>query len=617
MKKNLHLIIANIFIYTFVFILAFLFISVCRVSALSKGETLYSSGETFYYGTGTFLTSPNYEYLSIDTSYNWSDLYINFPQFPKGRYLFTLTYNSSQDIYDSVVAYSTIPSGCTLDGSANVVNETEFTKVANGYMICPNGSTNSPAFKINLIMPELNSSVSLRAKGELFMVDDLSTSNQFDDSNIINNQNQNKDEIINNQNSNTDKITENQSQNTDKIIENQDKNKQDIIDNQNQLNEDTYYDCEDNLTIGNYAKSPYKSQTSMHYMTDFDTKETIPFDTNETKFTVAYDLSNISKNQVTDVILRFTNGLEKSSNGRIYGTEYHTITIPLKTYLQQNPSASGWIYFTYDIPKFDNPREHIYVFNQTYYLVVKDWSSIPHYMIYPGTSKTNKFVSYLTPQVNNKVCKNKLDSQLEKQDETNKKLDEQNETSKGILGKIGDLFNEIINLPKKLIELLLEVLKSLFIPSDDYFTNKFNEIKELVESNLGVLAYPLTIAIDTFEFMLTIEDTGSYVISWPNVVVPNFNFVIIPAGSFDLSIVLQNGFVNMAHSLYMTFVSAYLILSFVKFCQNKYADMFGGDYDNTDYMIVEDSIVDVYENDDGSKKYVNHRERRYKVGDDE
>ena len=120
----------------------------------------------------------------------------------------------------------------------------------------------------------------------------------------------------------------------------------------------------------------------------------------------------------------------------------------------------------------------------------------------------------------------------------------------------------------------------------------------------------------SFEFLLTVNDTGSYVISWNDITVPNFEeYVIIKKGSFDLSDLLKNFWIKMAHTLYMTFVSAYLLLAFFKFCNNKYSDMFGGDYDNTDYIVVEESIVDVHETENG-KRYVNHKERRYKVSDE-
>jgi len=174
---------------------------------------------------------------------------------------------------------------------------------------------------------------------------------------------------------------------------------------------------------------------------------------------------------------------------------------------------------------------------------------------------------------------------------------------------IGNFFSNLLNG-------ILDGLKALFIPDDDYFTNKFDELTDKVENKMGVLAYPLTITIRTFEFLLTVNDTGSYVISWNDITVPNFEeYVIIKKGSFDLSDLLKNFWIKMAHTLYMTFVSAYLLLAFFKFCNNKYSDMFGGDYDNTDYIFVEESIVDVHETENG-KRYVNHKERRYKVSDE-
>lgn len=237
-----------------------------------------------------------------------------------------------------------------------------------------------------------------------------------------------------------------------------------------------------------------------------------------------------------------------------------------------------------------------------------------------GSATIDKSTGNVTNGSFNTTINNQTDTiinnQNKNQQETNEKLEQVNDTNKSILDTIKGVFTAIIELPKKLVELLIEGLKSLFIPSDDFFSNKFDELTQNVEKKMGVLAYPLTITIETFQFLLTVEDTGSYIITWPDVVVPNFDFVIISSGSFELSIILENGWINMAHNLYMIFVSTYLLLSFFKFCNNKYSDMFGGDYDNTDYVIVEDSIVDVHDNEDGSKRYVNHKERRYKVGDE-
>lgn len=173
------------------------------------------------------------------------------------------------------------------------------------------------------------------------------------------------------------------------------------------------------------------------------------------------------------------------------------------------------------------------------------------------------------------------DKVISSQDKTTAAVKENNETNKSILQKI-------IELPGNIINLLIEALKSLFIPEDDYFTNKFNEIRDLTNSKLGILGYPFTLVIDTLEFFLTIEDSGSYVIKWEDIYVPNFeNSIIIPAGYYDLSSVLENKYIKIAHDLYLVFINALLILSFIKLCKNKYSSIFGGDYDNSFYLGVD------------------------------
>lgn len=59
-------------------------------------------------------------------------------------------------------------------------------------------------------------------------------------------------------------------------------------------------------------------------------------------------------------------------------------------------------------------------------------------------------------------------------------IKENTETNKSILGKIGDILSYINPFSenffgKKLIDLLIEGLKSLFVPSDDFFSNWFDD----------------------------------------------------------------------------------------------------------------------------------------------
>lgn len=51
------------------------------------------------------------------------------------------------------------------------------------------------------------------------------------------------------------------------------------------------------------------------------------------------------------------------------------------------------------------------------------------------------------------------------------------------------MFNAIISIPQKIIELLVEALKSLFIPKDGFFTSNFNDFKDKISIKLGFATY--------------------------------------------------------------------------------------------------------------------------------
>lgn len=85
------------------------------------------------------------------------------------------------------------------------------------------------------------------------------------------------------------------------------------------------------------------------------------------------------------------------------------------------------------------------------------------------------------------------------------KLDEAENTRKGILGKIGDLISYINPTSEnffvyKLIELLVNALKSLFIPEDLSFLNTF---KDTISNKLGFIA---SIPIQIIDFILDLPN---------------------------------------------------------------------------------------------------------------
>ena len=110
-------------------------------------------------------------------------------------------------------------------------------------------------------------------------------------------------------------------------------------------------------------------------------------------------------------------------------------------------------------------------------------------------------------EVNSSVSevKQEITGMQNEQKETNKKLDEQNETSKGILGKIKDILSYINPFSEnffayKLIELLIDGLKKLFVPDNFDFINDF---KDSLENKLGFIA---SVPIQLIDYILSLKD---------------------------------------------------------------------------------------------------------------
>lgn len=187
-----------------------------------------------------------------------------------------------------------------------------------------------------------------------------------------------------------------------------------------------------------------------------------------------------------------------------------------------------------------------------------------------------------------KICSNRID-------DTNKKLDEQNETSKGILGKIKDILSYINPFSdnffgKKLVELIINGLKSLFIPDDDFFSNWWTDFKSFMEAKLGFLTKPIDIFITFISSYLNLSE-DNIIINIPNITVPNYeDTIIIKAQTFNWKSLLQSKTsLNLLWQLYLDFIDVFLIFNFIGLCEVVYARIFGGDTSAYEYYTVEDS----------------------------
>lgn len=129
-------------------------------------------------------------------------------------------------------------------------------------------------------------------------------------------------------------------------------------------------------------------------------------------------------------------------------SQAYSITIARYNY------TSGDYYFSFNSTGDLNGTYFVFRYSDTYYLFNNDqtfnlsqnYSSYISLVIMPGTY-SNVVIKPMIEKGTTKhsfekfgetICKNRID-------DTNKKLDEQNETSKGIFGKIKDLFNWLTN----------------------------------------------------------------------------------------------------------------------------------------------------------------------------
>lgn len=170
------------------------------------------------------------------------------------------------------------------------------------------------------------------------------------------------------------------------------------------------------------------------------------------------------------------------------------------------------------------------------------------------------------------------------QDVTNDKLDEQTEaiknqteTNKNIFEKIGEMLSYINPLSPnffvyKLIELLIEAIKSLFIPSGDFFNNYFTELKDWFSNRLGFLFYPFELVIDILNKMLNINFANP-VFNIPDIHEPFTNKLLISATIFNLNSLVESGPLKVIHDIYLICLDAFIIFELVNLFKRKYEEV--------------------------------------------
>lgn len=166
---------------------------------------------------------------------------------------------------------------------------------------------------------------------------------------------------------------------------------------------------------------------------------------------------------------------------------------------------------------------------------------------------------------------------LEEVSLSQKQHEESQETQKGILATIKEVVNYINPFSEnffvyKLIDLLIEALKSLFIPGDEFFSNYFNELKEWFSNRFGFLAYPLDLILDVLNRILNINFTEP-AFNIPEIKDPITNTNLISATSFNFNTLLENETFKTVHNIYLILIDAAIIFALVNLAKLKFEEV--------------------------------------------
>ena len=163
------------------------------------------------------------------------------------------------------------------------------------------------------------------------------------------------------------------------------------------------------------------------------------------------------------------------------------------------------------------------------------------------------------------------------EDEQTEAIKENTETNKGIWETLKEILSFLNPFSEnffvyKLIELLIEGIKSLFIPSDEFFGNYFSDLNDWFSDRLGFLYYPIELLIDILNRYLNLSSSNlSFTI--PDIVEPFNNEVLIHSTTFDFNDVLENSVYKQVHDYYLIFVDFIIAFGLIKLATKKWEEV--------------------------------------------
>lgn len=175
------------------------------------------------------------------------------------------------------------------------------------------------------------------------------------------------------------------------------------------------------------------------------------------------------------------------------------------------------------------------------------------------------------------VTNDKLDEQTNAIKDQTEVMKEQTETNKNIFEKLGDILSYINPFSEnffvyKLIELLVNAIKSLFIPSDGFFEDYFTELKDWFSDRLGFLFYPFELLIDILSKILNVNFSEP-VFNIPDINEPFTNSKLISSTTFNLNDLVSDGPFKVIHDIYLVCLDAFIVFELVNLFRRKYEEV--------------------------------------------
>ena len=154
---------------------------------------------------------------------------------------------------------------------------------------------------------------------------------------------------------------------------------------------------------------------------------------------------------------------------------------------------------------------------------------------------------------------NKMNQQhLESMDKVDEQIDNDNTNTDKVTTAIESHGNFII-----------EGLKKLFIPSDEYFKAYFDDLYSWFSERFGFLSFPIDLLLEVIDIFVNSSQTDCVL------VLPSFTIMdnlLWPEMSFNLTEFLNTNFSFVVVAI-KTVTSIYLVMAFVQLCEEKWNEV--------------------------------------------